>query len=237
MRWLIRTLFALMLVALLWTPAAACQLMSAQVRVACPDEAVVVAYQLNDEDEDVLRLLSPACAAALGPAVRQLIAERQARVKASDTETLFSVTPWTQADEDRLRAAQERDLLTCRYQRWQRTGDWLVSEDAVRSYCDATSGGRPGRCGGVALSWSRFLVFAFRHPGWQTWPYILGVVLGVLGVGFWLIHRIRSGQRADLLIRNRWFSLLVSTSSSICWSVRDTGCALASRVHTTVPYR
>ena len=228
MRWLIRTLVVLALFTLLWTPAAACKLISAQVRVACPGEAVVGAYQLNDEEDDVLRLLSPACAAALGPAVRQLIAERQARVKASYTETLFSVTPWTQAGEDRLRTAQEADLLACRYQRWQRVGDWLISEDAVRSYCNSTlSGSRGiGSCPGAELSWGRFLIFAFRHHSPQTVPFALGVVLGVLGGGFWLIRMIRSGQRADLLLRSRWFGLLVSTTlasivftASLPWSM------------------
>jgi hypothetical protein len=193
MRWLIRTIFALALFILLWTPAAACSPARFEVSVACPGEPPVTAFN----DEDVLSRLSPACAAALGPAVRQLIADRQSRDKDFFNETHFSVATWTAAGEAQLRA-QERNLLACRYQRWQRAGDWLVSEDAARSYC-----GAPAHSGGACptnqLSWVRFPIFALVNPTAQIWPYSLAAWLIVLGVGFWLARLFRRRQLAAFL--------------------------------------
>jgi hypothetical protein len=199
MRWLIRTIFALALFILLWTPAAACTPPQFQVSVACPGEAPVIAFN----DEDVLPRLSPACAAALTPEVRQLIADRQGRDKAYFTETRFSVAPWTAAGESQLRD-QERDLLACRYQRWQRAGDWLVSEDAARSYC----GPALGVCPTSQLSWVAFLGFALVNPTAQIWPYTLAAWLGVLGVGFWLIRLLRRHQLAAFLRPGLAFGLI-----------------------------
>jgi hypothetical protein len=202
MRWLIRTIFALALFTLLWTPAAACSPARFEVSVACPGEAPVTAFN----DEDVLTRLSPACAAALGPEVGQLIADRQSRDKEYFTETRFSVAPWTVDGEDQLRA-RERDLLACRYQRWQRAGDWMVSEDAARSYC-----GAPAHSGGACptneLSWVRFSIFALVNPTAQIWPYTLAAWLVVLGVGFWLARLYRRRQLAAFLRPGLLFGLV-----------------------------
>jgi hypothetical protein len=190
MRWLIRTFFALALFILSWTPAAACSPARFEVSVACPGEEPVTAFN----DEDVLPRISPACAAALGPEVRQLIADRQGRDKEYFDETRFSVAPWTAAGESQLRD-QGRNPLQCRYQRWQRSGDWLVSEDAARSYC----GPALGVCPTSQLSWVGFLGFALVNPAAQIWPYTLAAWLVVLGVAFWLARLLRRRQLAAFL--------------------------------------
>jgi hypothetical protein len=83
MRWLIRTFFALALFILSWTPAAACSPARFEVSVACPGEEPVTAFN----DEDVLPRISPACAAALGPEVRQLIVDGRWRKPAARSGT------------------------------------------------------------------------------------------------------------------------------------------------------
>ncbi|HYF63618.1 MAG TPA: hypothetical protein VD886_12440 [Herpetosiphonaceae bacterium] len=198
MRCLIRTLLALASFILLWTPAAACSPARFEVSVACPGEQPVTAFS----DEDVLPLLGPDCAAALGPEVRQLIADRQRRDKEYFIETRFSVEPWTAAGEDQLRD-QERNPLQCRYQRWQHSGDWLVSEDAGRSYC----GPALGVCSSSRLSWVRFLGFALVNPAARIWPYTLAAWLIVLGAGFWLARLTRRRQLAVFLRPGLWLGL------------------------------
>jgi hypothetical protein len=195
MRWVRRTLVALALFMLLWTPAAACSAAFFQDTVACPGEASVTAIMT----ENVLSKISPACADALGPEVLQLIQERLSQRKDAYHEMSFSVVPWSQAAEDELRA-NEPALIECGYQRWQRSGNWLVSQDAVRPYCNEVS----SVCGPIIrLSWIKFMGFALIHPGAQTWPYALGGGLALLGTAFWLI---RLGHRRQLaaFLRPNW---------------------------------
>jgi hypothetical protein len=202
MRWLIRIISALALFTLLWTPAAACSPARFEVSVACPGEEPVTAFN----DEAILPRLSPSCAAALGPEVPRLIADYQSRDKDFFNETHFSVAPWTAAGEAQLRA-QERDLLQCRYQRWQRAGDWLVSQDAARSYCGAPAQSG-GACPTTELSWVRFAVFALVNPTAQIWPYSLAAWLILLSAGFWLARLLRRGQLAAFLRPGLLFGLV-----------------------------
>jgi hypothetical protein len=194
MKWLIRTLLALALFALLWTPAAACSATFYHDSVVCPGEGPVTA----DTFENLLSKISPACAAALGPEVVRLHQEHRSHRMSASKARVFSAVPWSPAAEAELRA-NERPLSECGYQRWQRSGDWLVSQDAVRSYCTEVDG---LACGAVIrFSWVQFLGFALVHPGAQTWPYALGGWLALLGAGFWLI-RLRRRRQLDAFLRS-----------------------------------
>ena len=127
------------------------------------------------------------------------------------------LTPYSAAEESRLGLA--RDTYTdCYYAEFERVGDWLLSNQTMRSYCVVNrSLSLSFACPTAELSYMYFLGFLLTHISQATLPYLAGYLLGIVVlVGMVVIVYRRGFLRA---FRPTIWTILGALAGSIALSV------------------
>ena len=126
------------------------------------------------------------------------------------------LTPYSAAEERRLALARD-SYTNCYYAEFERVGDWLISNEAARSYCVDNVVSLSFACPTAQLSYMYFLGFLLTHINQATLPYLAGYLLGIVVLAGMVVIVYRRGiLRA---FRPTIWTILGALAGSIALSV------------------